>query len=512
MGLSGIRRLAAVFVPALGAVLACASLGSAGSSAAVTPQCVGGARVDFDGDGDGDVAVGDPKAGLGAVPGAGAVHVIYGTDKIGGGARSLLTSQSPAIGPRRGPVEAGAGFGATVRAAYIDDDACSDLIIGAPWKDDGPQRPDAGAVYVVFGSPKGLGGNRPGMVLTAAGWDSAQSGQLFGWSVAGAEPAGAEGFTLAVGAPHETRGGKTAAGAVYMVWFDGAVRPTEYRSFDQGGDKDTVPDTAEDGDLFGWSVRIVAAGGAADRHDVIVGTPYEDVDHEGADAGALTILHDVSGPAAKITGRQWHSRDLGIDTVRGTRLGYSLAVVERGGVSFVAVGAPGATAGGKKRAGLVKLFRADGKGLNAGRIIDAKSTDRGGAKQDDEYGSSVALGSSKLFSDGVVLAVGAPAPASGRAGFVEIVPLNAASGARRFESLVGGTAPGAAARAGWQVGFAGDLGREPVLLIGVPDHRRQVAGAVIVQPMSGASPRLLVPDGSQVPAEDSVDFGAALVG
>nr|WP_152992642.1 FG-GAP repeat protein [Nonomuraea pusilla] len=257
---------------------------------AVAGACASAA--DFDGDGVDDVVAGDPFAD----GGRGAVYVIS-RDRA-----------APVAVPG---LARGDGLGWSVRLARVDGDACSDLVIGAPYADvDG--RADAGAVYVVHG-----GGGRPPERLTAP---EPQQGAHFGWSLA------ARGGLVAVGAPYEDDGGRPDAGAVY-------VRRGTNRLTRIGQDSPGVPGNSEPGDQFGWSLAFGPGNG------LVVGVPYENDDGAGrqagsgvSDSGAAVFLDDVL--ASPLSGTKLDSPA----DARGDRYGYAVAYVEGRGY---AVGAPG---------------------------------------------------------------------------------------------------------------------------------------------------------------------------
>src|SRR5690606_22408382 len=157
-----------------------------------TTECATEASVDFDGDGVDDVVAGGPFAAVDGLPGAGAVHVVSGRRT------TMIGAPRPAGGD---------GFGWSVAVARLDDDACADLVVGAPYADvDG--KTDAGAVYLLYG-----GAERDVRVVAP----DPQEGAHFGWSVAATPD---DGGVVAIGAPHEDDDGVRDAGAVYLLRAD----------------------------------------------------------------------------------------------------------------------------------------------------------------------------------------------------------------------------------------------------------------------------------------------------
>jgi hypothetical protein len=487
-----------------------------GPGAADADSCESASAADFNGDGHDDIVIGDYRANVADEVAAGAVAVNYGDDELGDGSWLTLTEDSPGVasGPSRETgAAAGDGFGWAIATAHIDADGCLDLLVGAPWRDDGGQRPDAGAVHLVFGSPDGLGRGRPGHLLRAADWSSsgngAQAGQLFGWSVGAADARLADRSAVAIGAPYDDRPAKNRsgtvrdAGAVRIAWFTGAGAPAARKTF--GQDAPQFPGSPEVGDLFGWAVALGATGGQDALRDLIVTEPYEDVSGEGADVGSVTVLNDISGPAGRITNEHWHYGNIDLPAVDRGLIGYSLAYAEDGKTRYVAAGIPGQTVAGRKRAGAVKMFTSTGAGLKPAGLYTARD-----GRADDRFGFSVALGGPAVTGAGTQLAAGAPY-ANGQRGYAHLVPVGQPAQGTRIEPAGYGGAgvPGNGARFGWSVAFAGDRAEEGALLIGVPDDREKVTGSITIHPF-GDTQRRLIPDGIGFPSADLTDFGNSL--
>jgi hypothetical protein len=95
------------------------------------------------------LVVGIPSEDLGAIPNAGAVHVVYGPLPPGqdavGGANTLWTQDSAGV---LDAAETADGFGLTVAGDDFDGSGATDLVFGVPREDLGGIR-DAGAVNVL---------------------------------------------------------------------------------------------------------------------------------------------------------------------------------------------------------------------------------------------------------------------------------------------------------------------------------------------------------------------------
>jgi hypothetical protein len=171
-----VATLGAVLILA-GAVWSTTHAIAQGSPAAPAPAA-GSLRADFNQDGFADLAVG-VREDVGAIGGAGAVNVLYGTaDGLSGAGSQFLTQDSPGVGSS---AEASDDFGRSLATGDFDHDGYADLAVAAPAEDVGGVF-DAGAVNVLYGGAGGLTGTGSQYVTqnTAGVGSSAEQSDLFG--------------------------------------------------------------------------------------------------------------------------------------------------------------------------------------------------------------------------------------------------------------------------------------------------------------------------------------------
>jgi len=224
---------------------------------------------DVNDDGFSDVVVGAPFFDNGQ-PDEGMAFVYHG---------------SPA-GPASNPVwsaecdQIGAYFGWSVATAGdVNDDGFSDVIIGARRYDNGQQ--NEGRAYIYLGSASGL--------ASTPVWtdESDQYGACFGWSVGTAGDVDDDGFSDVIVAAPFYENGETLEGRVY-IYFGGYEGPS------------SRPDWIVECDLirayFGYSVATAGDVNGDGFSDVIVGAPYYDND-EIRGGRVFLYLGSSSGPA-----------------------------------------------------------------------------------------------------------------------------------------------------------------------------------------------------------------------
>ncbi len=400
-----VAMAAAVFVVAGGPV-------PQGQQAVAAAACTGGTATDFNGDGITDTVVADPQATVAESVRAGLVRVVLGGGK-GVSEISQATSGMNAV-PERGDQ-----FGAA-RAAYdADGDGCTDLVISAPYEDvtkDGADLHDAGAVYVVHGTPAGIGAGSAIESYTQTQFDAStvtEEYDRFGFALqAGTTSAGAP--YLVIGAPGEnvTAGGKDFADAGCVHYLQGTVKTTVNE------DDPGVPGIVEAHDRFGYSLT------GTNRY-FAVGAPGETIGTDTPFAGAVTVFNHTltGGIPTPLTGLDQGAANEGLDGTAeaNDQFGASIDMTNfrpadqtYNSDALLAIGTPGEAVGSVTNSGALTVVRIKPSGAYTQiAAVDASSDGvEGLPTEGDFFGQRVALtntDTSVVSSDATVrLAVGVP--------------------------------------------------------------------------------------------------------
>ncbi len=378
------------------------------------------AAGDFNGDDWDDIAIGVPYEDVGGVIDAGAVIVLLSDDATGALDSSIVLTQGSPGFP--GTLEKGDRFGFALSSEdFGANDGYDDLIIGVPYEDVGDVK-NAGIVQIVKGGPNGPDSgevetwhqDKPGVN------GAVETGDRWGYTVAGS-PVGDESWgTLIVGAPYEDVGSIKNAGIVQVLYSDNSgLHADNDAIFHQ--DTPGIGGTAEKGDRFGLELAVGAFGSG--YFDLAVGVPHEDRGSL-ADAGIVHIINGdfdglvTSGSEVLKQG----SGQIGGSGEAGDLFGMALAAIPYPGTGdqLLAVGSPGEDIGGAASTGVVHIrfpMKEDSEGLVA--IHQNKAGIKGTNNPGDEFGA--ALDFTDIDNDGIAdLVVGGPGE-DGDAGRVWVI-------------------------------------------------------------------------------------------
>jgi hypothetical protein len=224
--------------------------------------------------------------------------------------------------------ESGDMFGYSVAASE------SGFVVGVPGEDaeysDHTIR-DVGTVFLVAHNDATAAPSQ----ITAWGQDSAnvsdkyENGDMYGYALDMVDyistGGGAAKMMIAVGAPAETIGTRTAAGLSMVMWSPG-TGISEYKYIYQDVDGNAA-DGSERGDLFGAAVAMVnrtpGQNTSTDTLLMAVGSPGEDVDgkYEVGEVGLFSMVEDVS--AGGDTASAALSK-AGVNRVQGSMIGATM--------------------------------------------------------------------------------------------------------------------------------------------------------------------------------------------
>ncbi|CAL9670240.1 hypothetical protein SUDANB176_07437 [Streptomyces sp. enrichment culture] len=411
--------------------------------------CTAGTWSDFNGDGVTDTVIADPDATVNGVKRAGLVRVV-----LGGGKGTSEISQA-ASGMDAAP-ETGDQFGASSTSYDADGDGCTDLVVGAPNEDiakNGEQLVDAGAIYVIYGTPTGIGAGSRIESYSQAGLDPSTTIEAYDWfghAVKAGKTAGGSPY-LVVGVPGEnvTVDGKTYADAGCITYVQGTTKVSVSQK-DPG-----VIGTVEAHDRFGYSL-------AGTNRYFAVGTPGEAIGAAKFAGGVSVFSHILtSGFPTGLVGIDQDGPGVTGVSEAGDGFGTSLSMTNYrpSGQTYnsdvlLAVGTPNEDIGTAADAGGAAVFRIQPSGAYTEvTAIDADVTDVDGtATASDFMGQRVTIANTNTgtvtTTATVRLAVGIPGRETGAAkdtGAVQIFrPLDTAIGATDKVLTRGSGLPGTA--------------------------------------------------------------------
>jgi FG-GAP repeat len=395
-------------------------------STAEVPDSFGSALAagDFDHDGYADLAVGVPNEGVGDIPIAGAVNVLYGS---AGGLTAVgsqyFTQNSPGVGSS---AEDHDFFGSALAAGDFDHDGFADLAVGVPSEDQ--VGIGGGAVNVLFGSADGLTGTGSQLVTqdtTRVG--SREDGDGFGSALTAGDFGFGGADDLVVGVRGEDVDGKFNAGAVnVLAGSAGGLTSSGSQYFTQN--TSGVAGSADVADSFGSAL----AAGDFDHDgfaDLAVGVPFESFGSI-VEAGAVNVLYGSADGLSAAGGPLFTQDTPGVANSAGTddRFGHALAAgdFDQDGFADLAVGVPGERVGSIDGAGAVNLLYGSADGLSgAASQFFTQNTSGVGSSAELFDGFGAALAGGDFNHDGADdLVVGVPSESVGSifdAGAVNVV-------------------------------------------------------------------------------------------
>ncbi|WP_234307671.1 MULTISPECIES: integrin alpha [unclassified Streptomyces] len=449
MSTAGLAALAATALAMAGGLV------SLPQPAAAAATCTGGASSDFNGDGLGDTVVADPNATVNGAVRAGLVRVVFG------GGKGVSEISQATTGMKASP-ERGDQFGYSRTAYDADGDGCTDLVIGAPYEDireGGTDLVDAGAIWVIHGTPAGIGAGSAIETYTQHEFDASTATEeydRFGFALK-AGVTSTDSPYLVIGVPGEnvTSQGKDYADAGCVHYMRGTTKYTVNQ------DDPGVPGVVEAHDRFGYSL-------AGTNRYFAVGAPGETIGDDAVFAGAVTVFdHTITdGVPTGLVGLDQGAKNDGLAGVAeaNDQFGSSIDMTNYrpsdqtyNSDALLAVGAPGEGIGEAAGAGTATVIRVQPSGAYTETApIDADKTDvEGVATEGDFFGQRVAISNmdtSVVSSDATIrLAVGIPGREVGGvkdAGVVQLFrPLDSTIGANDAiisRTTGGGVLPGTA--------------------------------------------------------------------
>lgn len=347
------------------------------------------AAGDFDYDGFDDLAIAAPNEKLDDKKDAGNVTVLYGSED---GLRTTGSQQlSQATDDLFGDVESGDRFGNALASGNVDDDDYDDLVIGVPGEDIGPKG-SPGAVVVLTGTGDGLDPSESAS-FSQADADVpgvSESGDRFGEAIALGDIDEDRYDDVVVGAPGETVGAESSAGAITVLFGSDKGTDAAGAQLITQATKG-VPSDVERDDRFGRAVAVgdIDDDGAA---DVVVGAPGEGAgDVPGA--GSATVFTGTKEGLSLSGVRVLYQGKNGIPGRPGAEEFFGNAVraidIDDDERAEVVIGAPGEGVGPHNDGGTITILAGTNDGLaKSGALLISQDTEsvEGDAETGDLFG------------------------------------------------------------------------------------------------------------------------------
>jgi hypothetical protein len=285
---------------------------------------------------------------------------------------------------------AGDEFGAAVVLADLNDDGCSDMIVGAPGAS------GTGRVYVVLGAPTNGFQTADGKMLDGG----ATSGDRFGSSLAIARNLADTGFDLWVGAPLDDVGATNSGSVVhYAITSSGSDLQFVPKTITQNSPG--VPGSSETDDQFGAVLSATSRG-------VLIGDQREDVG-SAKDAGSITLLANKDSVPGFDQAFGWSQASSGVpgSAEAGDHFGAAVSMF----AEHLAVGVPDEDVNASVNAGMVQLFSwSSATPVPTGEVKQYIPGVPGKVETGDRFGAATVLGRNLGGCSGgsIQLAIGAP--------------------------------------------------------------------------------------------------------
>ena len=251
---------------------------------------------DVNGDGFEDLIVGARfGVDVGVSSPVGAAYVIYGGTGLATLDLSDLTADQGFI-IQGDAADDNAGFSVS-SAGDVNGDGFDDLIVGAPYGDDGGGA--AGEAYVIYGGTGLADIDLTNLTITQGFIIQGDAeGDRAGWSVSSAGDVNGDGFDdLIVGAPLGDDGGDRA-GEAYVIYGGTGLADVDLTDLTRAQGFIIQGDAAGD-----WAGRSVSSAGDVNGDgfdDLIVGAPFSD-DGGGAAGEAYVIYGGATGTESTLT-------------------------------------------------------------------------------------------------------------------------------------------------------------------------------------------------------------------
>ncbi|MES2707515.1 MAG: hypothetical protein V4726_13035 [Verrucomicrobiota bacterium] len=253
---------------------------------------------DFNHDGFADLAIGAPGEAVGGHPGAGAVHVLWGS------ATGLSTTGSEYLhqdsAGLANQADDGDAFGRALSTGDFNGDKNSDLAVGVPLENVAGKA-DAGAVQVIYGNAaNGFGASN---FVTRDGFSGGNDiagtpavNDHFGWSLATGDFNKDTAGDLAIGVPGDSVLGVNS-GAVQVLhgtilgltWINEEI----IRGKGNLPDAQSLPQFGQANEDLGWSLAAGDCDGDGFK-DLIASAPGKTINNKAA-AGALFVIRGSAG-------------------------------------------------------------------------------------------------------------------------------------------------------------------------------------------------------------------------